>query len=466
MAKSKYKNIIIVGNGFDCWQRLPTSYEQFRLYYAEHIEEVAKELGCSVFTITDQAGQERRITAVEMVYGDPFAPHELKEDFFWNLEARLDQIDDQMISLYFGRGENDVDLLNRAVDEALLLIRRLFCDWIATIEIVAQETDYCFSDDCFVINFNYTDTVEKRFGVKSENVYHIHGDAHHPETIIVGHSSHPEKPFEELKERHFIRSVGPTERLPRIDALYAVENALYKTDKHIADNIDQLCKAFVERDVHIEDIENIYVLGHSFAQADVAYFEFIDQVTRCGCDFERIAPVGHLDKELLALLSLGGELSENLLMSLIELNMAYAMHHRERIVPAAEDLFPEMKAVDELFGGLREYIEADAVQAVKQRFWYEQAERTNMVLEELAKKYHVPVPKECHSILGYMNYKDYGHTPRRKNAQWHISFYSKEDKKRIERVMKAMQLKRFTLYPSIDECIARFSTKSPAKQGR
>lgn len=33
----KYKNLIIVGNGFDRWQNLPTSYENFRLYYQDHI---------------------------------------------------------------------------------------------------------------------------------------------------------------------------------------------------------------------------------------------------------------------------------------------------------------------------------------------------------------------------------------------------------------------------------------------
>lgn len=41
MSRSNYRNLIIIGNGFDCWQGIPTSYEKFRVYYKEHIAEVA-----------------------------------------------------------------------------------------------------------------------------------------------------------------------------------------------------------------------------------------------------------------------------------------------------------------------------------------------------------------------------------------------------------------------------------------
>lgn len=458
MSRSEYRNLIIIGNGFDCWQGIPTSYEKFRLYYAAHIEEVAEALGCTFYPIIDDAGVEKRITAVELIYGNPFDPDYLESDFFWNLEARLNRIDDQMISLYFGREKEGLEKLNTAVDEATLLIRRLFCDWVMTLDISNKDSGYKFTDDCFVINFNYTDTVEKRFGVNPDNVYHIHGSAKNAESIIVGHATHPEKPFDELMERRFMKSADPSKGLPRIDALYAVENALYKTDKHTADNIDQLCKIFVEHNVHIEDIENIYVLGHSFAQADYDYFEFIDRVSRCGCDFDRIAPVGHLDIELLSLLSMKNERSEDILMEMIMFNIEYAIHHRERLIPDAEDFFPELKEMDEQYGGMRKYSDVDAAKAVKQRFWFEQAARTRKVLEEIAGKYRVPIPEGCHSILKYMDYKNYGHDPRRKNAQWHISFHSPDDKKQIKSVMKSLQLKRYTLYSSIDECIAKFST--------
>lgn len=77
-----------------------------------------------------------------------------------------------------------------------------------------------------------------------------------------------------------------------------MEAALYETDKHVVDRMDDLCVAFMENGVHMEDIENVYVLGHSFAPADLEYFEFLHAVTRCNCNYEAISPVGHMDMEL------------------------------------------------------------------------------------------------------------------------------------------------------------------------
>ena len=59
----------------------------------------------------------------------------LENDFFWNLEARMDKIDDQIINLYFGRSAEGRKKLSQAVDEAITLIRRLFCDWVMTFNI-------------------------------------------------------------------------------------------------------------------------------------------------------------------------------------------------------------------------------------------------------------------------------------------------------------------------------------------
>lgn len=456
MSRSKYKNLIIIGNGFDCWQGIPTSYEKFRLYYAEHINTVAEKLGCKFYSITDKDGNEKRITAVEMIYGDPFNPENLESEFFWNLEARMDRLDDQIINLFFGRSKEGIEALRLAVDEAILLLRKLFCDWVSTFNIEVRNSEFKFSDDCFVINFNYTDTVEKRFGLLEGNVFHIHGSANDRDSIIVGHSTHPEKPFAELIERHFMKPITSGGELPRVDGLYAIEEALYKTDKHTVDNIDRLCVALMKQGVHIEDFENIYVLGHSFAKADIDYFDFINSVTRCGCNFDRISPAGHLDLGLIAALSGGEKIGEDILMNMIILNIEYAMHHRDRIVDPAKDFFPELDEVDGLFGGQRPYAKEEAEYAVKQRFWFEQTQRTHDVLEKLAGEYHVALPEGCHSILGYMDYVDCGHDQRRRNATWHISYHSKDDKKRIERVMKDLHIKRYQLYDTIDKCIAEF----------
>lgn len=449
----KYKNLIIVGNGFDRWQNLPTSYENFRLYYQDHIISAAEALGCSFYTVIDKTGKEQKLTAVELIYGDILNPGNLEDEFFWNLEARMDRMNDQAINLHFGRSEEGRKALKKAVSEATLLLRKLFCDWVGTIEIEEKNSGFVFGDDCFVINFNYTDTLEKRFGVDARNDFHIHGSASDLNSIVVGHASHPEKPFSELIEHRFIRSEDPKKGLPRLEGLYAVEAALYETDKHVVDRMDDLCVAFMENGVHMEDIENIYVLGHSFAPADSEYFEFLHAVTRCNCNYEALSPVGHMDREMLGAMLNG---NDEVLMAGIILNLQYAERHSNRLNPEQEDWFAYL---DEGCDDKMPYDEKLGRLAVEQRFWMEQAERTQNKLEKLAEKYGKKVPANCHSILGYMEYVDGGHIERKHSANWHISCFSSEDRKRIKRVTRDLHIKNVKCYQTIDACIGKFAVE-------
>ena len=66
--KSKYSKLLIIGNGFDRWQGLPTSYGQFKEYYKNNIHNIAKEL--HIKTTVGEDGS--LITPVEMIYGDIF----------------------------------------------------------------------------------------------------------------------------------------------------------------------------------------------------------------------------------------------------------------------------------------------------------------------------------------------------------------------------------------------------------
>lgn len=450
MFRSKYKNLVIIGNGFDRWQDLPTSYEQFRLYYAANVDRVMAEFGMQKRTVTGKDGNEMSLTAVELVYGNPFRPDELPHEFFWNFETALDKLDDQQLNYYFGRSKKGLTELNALVTEAQKLLRTLFCRWVREIEISKAEGGFRFPPDCFFINFNYTDTLEKRFGINRRDIYHIHGSAESEESIIVGHATHPETAFRELVEQRFMKSLKPG-GLPRLEGLYAIEDALYRTDKHVEDNLDQLCKVFLERGVHIEDIENIYVLGHSFGEPDLGYFEYLDQVTRCGCNFDAISAAERLDMAKLALITYGGEdVAEGILMEMIQRNIEYAVHHRDRVFAEAPSLYPELDKMDEELGV--RYDGAEAARAVKQRFLYEQAGRTHKLLEELAKEHGLSqVPEGCHSVLGLADYIDGGHEQRRRNANWHITYFSPEDERRIKKVMKRFGQKRVTLYPGIDK---------------
>lgn len=395
---------------------------------------------------------------MERIYGDPFAPDKLPPEFFWDFEASLDKIYDQQINLYFGRKATGIQALGETVDQAQALLRHLFSQWILALDVTPKYEKLHFKKDCFFINFNYTDTLEKRFGIDHENICYIHGNASHPESIVFGHATHPETAFRELIEHHIMKPLLG-QGLPRLKGLYMIEDALYRTDKHVEDHIDLLCKAFMDAGVHIEEIENIYVLGQSFGDPDFKYFEYLDQVTRCGCDYDSISAAGRLDMDKLALLSmLDDEMRGDLLTEEINLNILYACHHRERVLGKPAIPFPVHEAIEKFVFGVDDQYDREtaetAARSVHQRFLFEQVARTQDLLKKIMlERGLVDLPEVCQSVLSLADYLNGWHEPRGRNAHWHISYFTPANKKRIKDVMKKLGLKRYQLYEGIGQCV-------------
>lgn len=127
--KGKYTKLFLIGNGFDRWQGLPTSYDNFRQYYFNHILEITKQL--RVKTEKDKAGNV--ITPVEKIFGDIFNPAELPGEFFWNFESSMALLDDQKIALYFGKSNKGVYQMQETLNEALDILRKAFGNCIKSI---------------------------------------------------------------------------------------------------------------------------------------------------------------------------------------------------------------------------------------------------------------------------------------------------------------------------------------------
>ena len=65
--------------------------------------------------------------------------------------------------------------MQRSIKNASRILKEAFCGWIASIVIERQETSYHFGENCLFINFNYTDTLLKRFQIDPMDEFHIHG---------------------------------------------------------------------------------------------------------------------------------------------------------------------------------------------------------------------------------------------------------------------------------------------------
>lgn len=457
--KGKYDKLIIIGNGFDIWQGLPTSYSQFRKYYIKNIQRITKYL-----KIKGSIGLDGSfITPVEMVFGDIFKPGALSDEFFYNFETSLSVIDDQKLALYFGKTNSDVLKVQETVNDALRILRFAFAKWVKSILIEEKEEDYFFDERCYFINFNYTDTLEKRFNVNSSSIEYIHGDFLDPMTLVFGHSKHPELALLELMIQKYIHLIGGG-KSKRLRELYVVENALYETDKHVQDNIDDMCEFMALNNLHIEDINDIYVLGHSFGAPDYQYFKFLNDATKIETDINKLSALWrarHLFNK---------KITNKSYMDWLHMNIIYASQHRRRELKKENISFPNAELLErKLFGKNDIYTDSDgkvheldnamekARKAVHKRFLMEQAYRTKEVIKELCElKGITKVPKNCYSVLGAADYIDGGHDKRTRNAKWHISYHTDEDKIRIENTMNRINCQEYRLYEGIDSCLEEF----------
>lgn len=186
--------IIIIGNGFDRWQGLNTSYADFQTYYHEHLNEILKKLHIRKRKYISSDGTVKECSDVELIYGDPFDPGELDNEFWNNFESSLANIDTERINLFFGKERRNLKDMRRSIRNAKRILTEAFCGWIATISITEEDAGYCFGDNCVFINFNYTDTLQKRFGVNEMREIHIHGEATDKKSIVFGHNRHPQEP--------------------------------------------------------------------------------------------------------------------------------------------------------------------------------------------------------------------------------------------------------------------------------
>lgn len=412
LAAPSKDTLIVIGNGFDIWQDLDTQYCHFRAYYMAHRDEILKKLGIKKFVVIDENGNRSAFSDVELIYGDPFDPAELDGEFWNTFETSLAQIDVERINYFFGKEKHELKRMKKSIHNASRILREAFYDWISSIVIEETDPGYDFGEHCIFINFNYTDTLRKRFHVQESDDFHIHGDASDKESMIFGHAAHPQTPMEELAGFR-----------GRFQGLSLLEQLLYETDKHVEDNICMLSLFLGLHGVNPENIKDIYVLGHSMGRPDLDYFRFLLRATSAHTPSPR-----------------DGEIAEEL----PELGSMEEFHLR-------------LSYVVERYGyGIKDRVEDPLMSAVVER---------RLALEQMERNWKME--KRFFKALGFRSRRvrqppqiasqgEEGRERRTEDATWHLSYFGDKDKHRKEEILSELGCSKYELCPSIDDCIKRF----------
>lgn len=255
------KTLYIIGNGFDLFHSIPSSYWNFRSYVEKHDREL--------------------FGALE----DYFNSDELWSDFEGTLAyLDIDKIRDEASNFLVSYGTEDwseaynhdyqyeIDKRISLVSEKLI---QHFTDWVLSLEQpTLSDLPLLLDRHAFFLNFNYTPTLQTVYCINEASVLHIHNKAVDKESkLILGHGWKPK-----LKEKAPITPEDKESYLydeegdPRVTEGEEILNQYFKDTYKPVEQVLIQHKSFFQS---LKDLTNILVFGHSMSPVDLPYFEAI-----------------------------------------------------------------------------------------------------------------------------------------------------------------------------------------------
>ena len=269
------RHLFIIGNGFDCYEHnLPTKYADFRSYIlsrypgADEYDDLIPESttmpdGDEILDMEEVAGYITRI--IDTCGGDTWNELEyyLGASLFDSLHDDLDEVpwdgpDKETMHAIYNNEDRSSNM-----KEVFVYIKELFCDWVKEelknldfADIKKDNIAKVLSKGDGFLNFNYTKTLEKVYGISDDSICHIHGkvgDA--PEKIFFGHGDEEDGP-------EWADSLGSESNFSELKRELKKDtlSALYE-------HIDFFNK--------MSDLETIHSFGFAFADVDMFYIEEI-----------------------------------------------------------------------------------------------------------------------------------------------------------------------------------------------
>lgn len=245
------RNLFIIGNGFDLHHGLSTSYRCFYDYLKENNDFIFR-MTCGLFI--DQFDKDDRL------WSD--FETEMSDFNYCVFTAYRDEICQEGRPLKFEEFhtiESDVIAWKRELDKA-------FKAWIISSLKDVKPIARSFGVDDLFLNFNYTDTLTRIYGVDRNRVLYIHNSINDKE-LIYGHGF----PF------HYKKLIALYERagvetddifFRDVKIMCKVGNLLRKNVRHIINSHSDFIKS-------VSEVGNVIVIGHSMSDVDLPYFRWI-----------------------------------------------------------------------------------------------------------------------------------------------------------------------------------------------
>ena len=249
----KETQIIILGNGFDVNHGIPSSYAHFKTWLSNN----DKHLYDFLERYIDVAGDwwndfERSLseidvpkliseTPLEKRTRDPKLPPSFSHPASWRLDSVRDAI-----SLKF-------------------------TEWVKTLDGVEINKKIDLPEACLYISFNYTDTLERVYGIEEDKIVYIHGKASRGDELIYGHGkSQFELEYDVMKKYNLHRSDDFFTAGSFGDSESELTSHVSYWQKYI-----QLGLYYNVLRPAVSGASNVCVYGLSFSEVDYPYLQWI-----------------------------------------------------------------------------------------------------------------------------------------------------------------------------------------------
>lgn len=259
------KHLYIIGNGFDIFTGLHTSYANFKGWLEREYVFVYENMKAA-YNMDGEWWNDFEVNLGELnvhQFVSNFTPPEKSK------EEIIRQIEERRIQQQFNESHPNLHYESPYANRLrglLDILQYCFERWVDDCQKMITDPIYTHieKDDSYYINFNYTDTLEWLYEIPDERVLHIHGRASKHDRLIFGHN----------KYLHGETNDG-------ID----VDQTCMELSRYQKNPFEYI---FKHRDLPniLSQVEFVHVYGLSLSPVDEDYIDWIEKNTPQDCKWE------------------------------------------------------------------------------------------------------------------------------------------------------------------------------------
>ena len=298
------RDLIIIGNGFDLFHGVNSSYYSFKKYVDKHNKILSFDFDIC-FECDDIWGDFENNLAL-------LSREMLMESVDNMLDINMSTFDEQDDDFSAAEYFMSIEMGTQPVQDLTEELPRCFRKWIKTLSATGEQQESCtklLKNDSLYINFNYTEFLETLYQIPKKQILYIHGNRNDKkEELILGHGQDPEHNFDEWHDRNKGNKRFRDFKTNKKGKRYRNNNLTYSTyflddpakgnwrtpiRYYAAGNASGIIEGYFEESAKktgnvisdnsdfffkLRSVEQITVLGHSLSPVDYPYFRKIIDV--------------------------------------------------------------------------------------------------------------------------------------------------------------------------------------------